>query len=298
MVGQGVPAVSRQPMTAQSPIGIVCGGGQFPAAVAESVLGRGRQIFLLLLEGFADPALTRYPHAWLSAGKLGAVVPIARRNGCKDLVMIGSFVRPRLSQLIRDWRMLLLLPRLARLYIGGDNRLLSGVGGILEAEGFRILGAHEVAPEILFPEGTPTRRKPSAGDLDDIRFGLELLRATGAFDLGQAAAIAGRRVLAIEAAEGTSEMLARIAQMRSSGRLKLPQRAGILVKAPKPGQDRRIDLPAIGLNSVAEAKAAGLVGIAVEADSTIVADSETLIEAADAADLFITAMLPIERAEP
>jgi DUF1009 family protein len=191
-----------------------------------------------------------------------------------------------------DLTTLAVLPRFLPYFRGGDDRLLSGVASFLEERGFRLLGAHEVAPEILMPEGSTGRLAPDAGALDDIRFGFSLLRAIGSFDVGQATVVAGLRVLAVEAAEGTAAMLGRIAAMRSNGRLKLPPRAGVLVKAAKPGQDRRIDLPAIGPDTVAQAKAAGLAGIAVEAGSTIVAEPDRLARHADEAGLFVVGVAP------
>jgi len=179
------------------------------------------------------------------------------------------------------------LPRLLPYFRGGDDRLLSGVTEDFEARGFRLVGAHEVAPEILMPEGIVGKHRPRRTDEDDIGFGFDLLRAIGSFDVGQAAIVSGMHALAVEAAEGTASMIARVAEMRKNGRVKLPARAGVLVKAPKPNQDRRVDLPAIGPDTIAQAKAAGLLGIAVEAGSTVVADTAALIRAADKAGLFV-----------
>jgi DUF1009 family protein len=157
----------------------------------------------------------------------------------------------------------------------------------LEREGFRVLGAHEVAPEILVPEGTLGRVPASDRDRADIALGLDYLRATGAFDVGQAVVVAGKHVLAVEAAEGTDGMLARVAEMRASGRVRAPGGTGVLVKAPKPGQDRRFDLPSVGPQTVENAARARLAGIAVVADLTIIAEPERLIAAADHANLFV-----------
>jgi DUF1009 family protein len=149
-----------------------------------------------------------------------------------------------------------------------------------------------VAPEILMPAGVAGKVQPVKDERGDVALGLDLLRAIGPFDVGQAVAVANRHVIAVEAAEGTAGMLARIAELRRNGRLKLPARAGVLVKAPKPGQDRRVDLPAIGPDTVAQAKAAGLAGIAAEAGGTVVADSAALIRAADKAGLFVIGIKP------
>ena len=170
---------------------------------------------------------------------------------------------------------------------GGDDHLLSGVGRMFEREGFQLIGAQEVAPDILMPEGVLGRVEPSERDRDDIAFGFDYLKATGPFDVGQAVVVAGRRVLAVEAAEGTDQMLQRVAEMRKNGRVSAPAGTGVLVKAPKPGQDTRFDLPAIGPRTVDGVARAGLAGMAVAAGSSIVAEPEKLVAAADRAKVFV-----------
>jgi DUF1009 family protein len=271
----------------KSPVGIICGGGSIPMAVARAAKRRGREVMLFPVRGFADPAVEKFPHHWVHLGAIGTLVSAMREAGCKDVVMIGSLVRPRPWDVRFDLTTALLVPRLLPMFRGGDDRLLKGVAEILEERGFRLVGAHQVAPEILMPAGPGGRHRPSKAEQEDIRFGFSLLRAIGPFDVGQAAAIANMHTLAVEAAEGTAAMLARLADMRRNGRLRLPSRAGVLVKAAKPGQDRRFDLPAIGPDTVAQVKAAGIAGIAVEAGSTVVADAPALIRAADKAGIFV-----------
>jgi len=149
------------------------------------------------------------------------------------------------------------------------------------------VGAQEVAPEILMPQGAGGTMLPSQDDHRDIARALALLEATGPFDIGQAAVVAGNQVLAVEAAEGTDAMLARIAELREGGRIPTPAGVGVLVKAPKPAQDRRLDLPAIGPRTVEEVARAGLAGIAVVAGGTIIAEPVAVASAADAAGVFV-----------
>jgi DUF1009 family protein len=165
--------------------------------------------------------------------------------------------------------------------------LLSGIASIFEKEGFRLLGAHEVAPEILMPEGTLGREHPSRRDVADIEKGLMLLNATGPFDIGQAAVVVDGRVIAVEAAEGTDQMLSRVAQLRRTRQVEQARGRGVLIKAAKRNQDRRLDLPSIGPQTIASAKCAGLAGIAVTAGSTIVADVGSVGAAADREKLFV-----------
>jgi len=286
-------AVSAQSTGNHEPLGIVCGAGSFPIAVADCVQKRGRPVVMLALRGFADKAVERFPHEWMPFGAFGTSVALARKHHLRDIVTIGSVHRPKLLDFRLDWTTLRLLPRLARLYRGGDDHLLSGVAQLLDEYGFRLLSIAEVAPELMVPAGILGADKPSAEDEIDIAFGFDLLRALGPFDVGQAVVIFGRRVLAVEAAEGTTGMLMRLAKLRKSGRLKLSARAGILVKAPKPSQSRRIDLPAVGVETVTQAAEAGLRGIAVEAGGTIVPDAAAMVRAADSTGLFLVGVGPI-----
>jgi len=273
--------------TDSGPVAIICGGGTFPRTIAEAVLKQGRGVVLFPLRGFADPdVVERFPHHWMKIGQVGWFVKTAAAEGARDVVMIGSLVRPAISQLALDWKTLLVLPQVIRAYYGGDDHLLSGVARIFEEHGFRLLGAHEVAPDILVPEGVLGAHKPDETDRADIVRGLDLLGAIGPYDVGQAAVISNNHVLAVEASEGTDGMLARVADLRRAGRIRA-QAGGVLVKAPKPGQDRRFDLPSIGPRTVENAAAAGLSGIATIAGGTIAAEPQALIEAADKAGLFV-----------
>jgi DUF1009 family protein len=259
-----------------------------PYRVADAVIGRGRRVVLLALVGWADPLqVERYQHHWARLGQLGRMSRIARQEGCRDVVFIGALTRPAITQLRFDLATLMVLPRIIKAFAGGDNHLLTRVCRLVEDRGFRLLGAHEVAPEILVPAGQLGRHAPTERDRADIAVGQALLAATGAFDIGQAVVVAGNRVIAVEAAEGTDRMLARIAQLRREGTLKLPVKSGVLVKSPKPSQDRRFDLPSVGARTIEAAEAASLAGIAVEARGAVTADLSEMVRQADAAGLFV-----------
>ena len=277
-------AASRQ----DGPLALICGGGSLPLTVAEAAAAKGRKVVLFLLRGIADPALAeRYPHHWVYVGQGGKLRALLRAEGCRDVVFIGALVRPALWQMRFDLWLLLKVPTLVAAFRGGDDHLLSGVARMFEREGFHLVGAHEVAPDILMPDGALGAQQPSERDREDIALGLDYLAATGRFDIGQAVVVAGRRVLAVEAAEGTDLMLERVADMRKNGRLRTPVGSGVLVKAPKPGQDRRFDLPAIGPRTVEGVTLAGLAGLAVAAGSSVVAEPEKLVVTADRAKVFV-----------
>lgn len=270
------------------PVAIICGGGTFPFTVADAVIRQGRRAILFPLRGFADAkAVERYPHYWAHIGQLGRFLKIARHEGCRDVVFIGAVVRPAIRELRLDWTTLRLMPRIVRQYYGGDDHLISGVGRIFEDLGFRMLGAHEIAPEILMPEGVLGQHRPRPADEADIARGLEVLRATGPFDIGQAVVVANNHVLALEATEGTDLMLERVRDLRRQGRIRAPVGTGVLVKAAKPGQDRRFDLPSMGPKTIQGVMEAGLAGIAVVAGETIVAEPQAIVDIANPAGLFV-----------
>jgi DUF1009 family protein len=289
MAAMRSPAVP-QPGVSNSagPLAIVCGGGAIPIAVAETVKRSGRRVVLFPVRGWADPeAVEKYPHHWIAVVQAGKFMKHARAEGCRDVVLLGAAVRPPFWSLRLDWTTLRLLPAIYRSYRGGDDHLLSGIARMFHAHGFRIVGVHEVAPEILIPSGKIGQLEPLPRDLSDIARGLGLLRAIGPFDVGQAVVVANNQVLMVEGIDGTDNMLARIAELRARGRIPTGKGVGVLVKAPKPAQDRRLDMPAIGPKTVEAAARAGLAGVAVVAGSTIIAEPAEVARAADAAGLFV-----------
>src|SRR6186997_2429395 len=270
------------------PLALICGGGTLPLAVADSAARRGRDLLLFPIWGHAESAMVeRYPHHWLRFGQFGAFTRLAKAAGCREVVWIGAMIRPTLWSLRPDFLAIRSLPKIIRAYRGGDNHLLTSVSALFEEQGFHLLGAHEVAPEILVPEGALGRVPASERDREDIAFGFAYLQASGAFDIGQAAVVAEKRILAVEAAEGTDQMLARVAELRANGRIGVSAGVGVLVKAPKPGQDHRFDLPSIGPRTVAGVAGAGLAGIAVVSDRTVIADAESVVREADRAGIFV-----------
>jgi UDP-2,3-diacylglucosamine hydrolase len=274
-----------------SPVGLIAAGGVMPFAVADSLTARGIDPVLFALKGACDPvAVERFRHHWISVGQVGRAVKLFRAENCRDLVFIGTLVRPALSEIRLDWGTLRVLGRVWAAFRGGDDHLLSGIGRILEQDGFRMVGIKDVAPDLLMPEGCLTRAAPDEGAAADIARGREVLRALSPFDIGQAAVVIDGHVVGVEDIEGTDGLLARVARLRGEGRIRARTPRGVLVKAPKSGQDLRFDLPTMGPRTVEGAAAAGLAGIAIVAGNTIVVEPQTVIEAADAAGLFVTGL--------
>ena len=274
-----------------SPVGVIAGGGVMPFAVADSLIARGLNPVLFALKGACDPiAVARFRHHWISVGQIGRAMKLFRRENCRDLVFIGTLVRPALSEIRLDWTTIRMLGRVWAAFRGGDDHLLSGIGRILEQDGFRMVGIKDVAPDLLMPEGCVTRAAPDDNAATDIARGRDVLRALSPFDIGQAAIVIDGHVVAVEDIEGTDGLLVRVARLRGEGRIRARAPRGVLVKAPKSGQDLRFDLPTIGPRTVERAVEAGLAGIAIVAGHTIVVEPQAMIAAADAAGLFVTGL--------
>ncbi len=237
-------------------------------------------MFIFGIVDEASPEIARFPHRWIKLGQLGALFSGLRKRGIRDLVLIGSIKNrrmPRLSEidLAGVWAVL----RHIRLLSRGDDGVLRRIARFFEANGLRIVGAAEVAPELTIAAGVATARAPTDTDLADIRAGLGAAREHGARDLGQAVIVEAGEIVLTETRAGTDAMLA---TYRSSGR-----RGGVLVKCLKPNQDQRMDMPAIGPETAEGAVAAGLAGIAVSARTTLVVDVNEVVRRLDAADAFL-----------
>ena len=211
---------------AAAPLAILCGAGAFPLEVAGEARRAGREPFLVGVVGATDSAIEAYPHVWVRMGEVGKLFAALRARAIAEMVIIGAMTRPEFADLRLDWGAVKRAAELAQLFRRGDNGLLAGLAAIIEREGIRVVGAHEVAPRLLAPVGPIGARAASTEDETDIALGARLLEALSTFDAGQGAVVAAGRVLAIEAAEGTDAMLARVAEMRASGRLRFRRSGG------------------------------------------------------------------------
>jgi DUF1009 family protein len=276
----------------QGPLAIVSGGGTLPFEVADAAIARGRKVLLFPIKGAADPQRAKsYPHRWIGLTQGRTLMRLMRKEGCRDVVLIGSLNRPSPWQILLSLHDILsMLPTLLGALRRGDNHLLSVVARFAERNGFHIIGAHEVAPEILVKKGSLTARQPSDIQRTSIDRGLALLNAIGSYDVGQGAVVINQNIVAVEGIEGTDAMLARVRDLRRLGRVATMAGEGVLVKAPKPQQDRRFDLPAIGPKTVRGVAEAGLAGLAVVAGQTVIAEPEELLREADRLKVFVVAV--------
>jgi len=269
------------------PLAILAGGGAFPLEVACEARRAGREPFLIGVVGATDSGIEAYPHVWVRMGEVGKLFAALKAQAIAEIVIIGAMTRPEFADLRLDWGAVRRAAGLAQLFRRGDNGLLAGIAAIIEREGVRVVGAHEVAPRLLAPIGKIGARGASHEDEVDIALGVRLLAALSTFDAGQGVVVGAGRVLAIEAAEGTDAMLARIAGMRANGRLRVSGPAGVLVKAPKRGQDLRLDMPAIGPKTIEEAAKAQLRGVAVAAGQVLLVERDRCAHDAGEAGMFL-----------
>lgn len=261
-------------------LGILAGGGRLPLMIAESVGARGGHVHIVAIEGAADPDVARFPHTWVNLGQVGRIVATLSAEGRNELVIAGNVRRPDLRTIRPDAGFFTSLPQVFSLLAGGDDSVLSRVVRFFEAKGLTVRGAHEVAPDLLADTGRIGAVALSPQGHADAMLGFAVRAALGSLDAGQAVAIADGRVLAIEGAEGTDAMLERVATLdRGNGGA---GRRGVLTKGPKPGQELRVDMPAIGPRTVELAVAAGLAGVAVEAGAVLMLDRDATVRAADA----------------
>lgn len=280
---------------AGEPIAILAGSGALPVLASEAALRAGRRPVVIAIWGEADPAafpgVPAYPFRW---GEVGRLWKILEQHRCREALFIGGVSgRPDLKSIRLDLGAVSLLPRVAKLMRRGDDTLLSGIAEIFTERGVTLVSILDVAPDMVLASGFATLRHASREEQDDIRAGAEAAAMLGSLDIGQAAVSVGGRVVALEGAEGTDALMARLGAMRESGRI--PGQGGVLVKLVKAQQDRRIDLPTIGPETARRACEAKLSGVAATAGETLLVGRHETIAAFDQHGLFLVGLPPQTR---
>jgi DUF1009 family protein len=268
-------------------LGLLAGGGPFPARVAQAARDAGHEVFVVLLRDFHDdPALRAYPHMEERVGAGGAILQRLRAEGITHLVLCGKAKRLSPLTLWPDAWMAKVIARLGKAVFAGDDTLLRNFIGILGEEGFEIVAPQSLLPSSTAGAGLLAGEAPDEMARTDILRGIGVLRALADQDVGQSVVVQQGLILGIEAVEGTDALLARAGSLRRDGP------GGVLVKLAKPQQELRVDAPVVGAITIRNAAAAGLRGIAVEAGRTILADGDGLLAEARKHGLFVIAVEP------
>lgn len=266
----------------KSKLGIIAGKGDLPVLILDAARAEGRPVFVLALDGQTAGALVAgTDHAWIPLGAVGRGIEALKAAEVAEVVFAGGVRRPSLLKLGLDGRAARLLAKVGKAALG-DNRVLSVLINELEGEGFKVVGADDILGGLLAGEGPVGRHHPDALAEADIARGVEIARALGGLDVGQAVIVQQGLVLGVEAIEGTDALIARAGALGREGP------GGVLIKIKKPGQEHRADLPTVGPATVEACRRAGLRGIAVEAGATLLIGREAAVAAADAGGLFLT----------
>ncbi len=273
-----MPAAPINKPCARPCVGIIAGEGVLPVTLARHIEGQGMQPVVVAVSRKADPYLAiHYPYRFARMGQVGRIFSFFRQYGVSDLVLIGRIRRPSPLAVFPDLKGLAALIRLLPAFTGGDDRLLRGVGDILRKAGFTARGIHEYLPGLLARPGVWGKTKVPDDVYAGIRTGMEAAHNLGRRDIGQAVVVRNQTVIATEDDAGTDNLIT-----RCRGRT-----GAILVKAAKPQQDRKFDLPTVGPSTVQLCKDAGFAGIAVEQEQVLVSDFSKMVELADDAGIFL-----------
>jgi UDP-2,3-diacylglucosamine hydrolase len=276
----------------QGPVVVLAGGGALPVILADALERSGRDHRILAIRGFADRAMRRRAHAAIDLLDVSGGLAMLDTWKASGVALAGAVTRPTPGVFLGALSAIRNASELKRLLARGDDHLLRAVVDLLEERGHRVLGAHEIAPDLLVPPGRLGRVEPDADARLAIATGFRCLADLSPYDIGQALVVVGERVTAIEGAEGTDRMLRRVRSLSGGFLRRVRPSNGILVKSAKRGQELRVDLPAVGPRTVRQAAAAGLAGIAVGAGQTLVIERERMIAEADRLGLFLVAVDP------
>jgi len=275
--------MKKQKTDSDKKIALVAGALDLPFFTRDALRAAGWDVYVVGLKNFYDPRLN--PDLVVRLGGGGRAIREFRRRGIKKMTFVGALGHPNLSDIRPDLWSLGALISIMKHQRGYDSMAVA-LNKVLEKRGFQVVAAQDLAPELTFETpGVKTRVKPSARDMRDIERAIEVSHTIGAADIG-ASVVVDKQVIAVEAAEGTAKMLERVVQMRENHK----KQSGVFAKMTKPGQDLRIDIPAIGVDTVRAVSAAKLRGIIVNSKTCFVVDKPAVIRAANDAKIFIVAI--------
>ena len=268
------------------PLGLIAGNGIFPRLVGAGARAAGVRVIAVAHVGETEPELEAEVDelTWVKVGELGKIIKVLKAGGCRRAVMAGGIAKVKLFGGFKpDLRGAAFLARTRSVH---DDKLLRGIAAELASDGIEVIPSTEYLPELLPEAGVLGRRKPRGRDREDIRFGRRVARATGSFEIGQTVVVQQGLVLAVEAVEGTDAAIRRGGELGRGG--------AVVVKASKPGQDLRFDVPAVGPRTIELMKEVGARVLAVEAGRTLLLERERLLEEANEAGIVVVAFDPEE----
>jgi UDP-2,3-diacylglucosamine hydrolase len=274
-------------MVAPKKLGLIAGAGDLPVLLAQHCRDAGIPLHVSRIAGMSDPRLKHFSGGESPIASFGERMKALKADHVDTIVFAGLVSRPDIQTLKPDWRGAMALPRILPEMGKGDDALLRAVVREFERDGFKVIGADEVLHDLLAPMGLMAGAAPTQSQQHDIDKALQVTAQLGLLDIGQGAVVCEGLVLAVEAQEGTDRMLSRVAELSHDIRGSKERRRGVLVKRAKPQQERRVDLPTIGLRTLEGAAKAGLAGIVVEAGGALIIDKESVIAACQEAGLFL-----------
>ncbi len=264
-------------------VGLIAGEGDFPLEVAQSISQKNIEVFIVALKNIASKDIERYPHIWVRMGQIGKAIQALKENNCEELILIGGVKKPNVWLLKPDFGALKLFFKLVMLQSKGDAAILKTLLKFLEIDNkFKVVGAEKYIPHLLMSEGLLAGEKIDKQTQIDIDIAIANCSNIGFKDIGQACVVVNREIIASEDASGTDNMLRNLV----SKEIKFTKK-GVLVKLAKPIQDKRVDLPVIGMQTIHLVKEIGLKGIAIENRSSFILEKEQVIKFASDNDIFI-----------
>ncbi len=262
---------------------MVAGALDLPRLTRAALQRAGWEVFTVGLKNFVDPNLGS--DIIIRLGGAGRAVREARRRGISKITFVGAIGHPNLSDIRPDLWSLCTLISVMKNQRGYDSMAVA-LNKALEKRGFEIVAAQDAAPELAFQTaGVQTKAKPTKSDARNIERAIEVSHTIGKADIG-ASVVVDKQVIAVEAAEGTARMLQRVVEMRKTKK----RSSGVFAKMTKPGQDLRIDIPAIGVDTVNAVADAHLRGIVVNTKTCFIVDRDAVIAAANKRKIFILAL--------
>ena len=266
-------------------LGIIAGNGLLPSELTNIYTKQGGLCHLIALSGQCDIELIKnFQHEVFYIGNAGAIIDYCYKHEIQDIIFVGGINRPDLKSIKLDFTGSILMAKIIKQKILGDDNILRIIANFFEEKGFNVISAKNILSMNYGDKDNIsllTNKAPSYSDNNDIQLGIKVVTNLGALDIGQSAIVERVYVLGVEAAEGTDNLIERCAILRkqSSG--------GVLVKMMKPSQDSRMDIPVIGPNTIEIMAKLKYNGIALQKEGVIIVKQEDTVALANKYGIFI-----------